>query len=746
MTKSPAQAKGAPAWVWAPLLSLLVFSPCLLTGRAYFDSDLLAQFGPWRAFLKQELALGRFPLWDPYLLGGQPFLADLQNMMLYPPNYLTLPFSVPLGLTLFIALHWAWAAWGMDAWLRALGLGPRASRIGALTFALSGFFWMELIHPPVLAAFAWLPWWFARLEKLSRDPSPRSAFWAGLVFALLFLCGSFQVALGAFYGGLCYFGLRLIQNRPKKIRAGAVLRVFFFFLAGSLPLGGQFIPSLEFFSLSHRQTETQDYQNFNALYSLNPATLDHALFPALRLSEGVKMDHAVQNDRDFLANILYLGIWMPVLAAFAFRKKGNNPFPLSWFLLSTALLTLTVCFGGYFFLHAWTTRWVPGFADLRAPYRFSYFWAFSLAALAAAGWRSLEALSQNAKTSPVWVWAAAGYGLAALGVSAWEPARTLWEMSALLLGFLGAGWALREKNKALGLGLWEAALLLPLLLRGWEVFMPAPASNFDFAANSRAVTALSAPLAPARVMLDPRRVPYPIQVGGLRYVSFYPENAFAALRLKDFGGYNPLSLRAVDDLRYIPSDKIFKLMAIGGFLVGEDAGPLPGFEEKTDTFLHLYVSRFSGRLAFAPRSWQVLEKSSDQLQALQNPGFDPYQQGLLSQALSPADASRLTGKPAQLQYQLLRDAPSSQSFQLNLAQDSLVVFCEVAYPGWRAQLDGHPAQWFTADHALRAVLVPAGSHRVDFDYRPWWKGWIFLPWLLTASTGFWLFGRPRKAR
>src|SRR5581483_236567 len=170
------------------LLSLIAFFPCLFMGQAYFDNDLLAQFGPWRSFLRDQLSQGHFPLWNPYSLGGQPFFADLQNMMLYPFNYLTLPFSVAYGFGVFFFLHLFWAASGMHLWLRSLKLSENTCLVGALLFAFSGFFWLEIIHPPVLAAYAWLPWLFGRLESLALDPKPRNAFYAGLCFAMLFLC------------------------------------------------------------------------------------------------------------------------------------------------------------------------------------------------------------------------------------------------------------------------------------------------------------------------------------------------------------------------------------------------------------------------------------------------------------------------------------------------------------------------------------------------------------------------------
>ncbi|MGH7739945.1 MAG: hypothetical protein ACREL1_07340, partial [bacterium] len=592
-------------------------------------------------------------------------------------------------------------------------------------------------------AFAWLPLWFACLEILIQERKPQAAFLSGLVFALLFLSGSFQVFLGAFYGGLGYFIFRFFQTSKNKNSARVNIQAFLFFLAGSFPLWGQLIPSLEFFSLSNRGGGPQNYWTFNANYSLNPLALDHALFPALHLPMGQWMDHAVQNNRDFLANALYLGIWIPVLALFAFRPKKDQENAHPRFFLIAGLFTLTLCFGGYFFIYHLVAHWVPGFADLRAPYRLSYFWVFSMATLAAGGWQSLESMWRHRQLPKIWLTAAGFYGLTALVIAAFRPEKTVWELSALLLGFMGFGLTLRKKTKWIGLNLLGVALLLPLLLRGWEIFFPAPYSNFDFAANSKSLMKLTSPLMPSRIMLDPHQVPYPIKVRGKLYVSYYPENVFVALRLKDFGGYNPLSLKSVNDLRFLPTDKLFKLMAIQGFLTDKAGSALRGFDEKTDTFLHLYKSRFSGALAFAPQRWQVLEKSQDQLTAMKASAFDPYHEGILSNPLPTSESSRLTGKPAALRYRLLKDEPSAQSFQISLSRDSLVVFSEVAYPGWEARLDGVPAKILTADHALRAIFIPAGSHRVDFTYQPWWMPWIFAPWVFTLAVGFWLFRQER---
>jgi CBS domain-containing protein len=47
-----------------------------------------------------------------------------------------------------------------------------------------------------------------------------------------------------------------------------------------------------------------------------------------------------------------------------------------------------------------------------------------------------------------------------------------------------------------------------------------------------------------------------------------------------------------------------------------------------------------------------------------------------------------------------------------------LVLSEVAYPGWRARVDGEPALIVTAHDLLRAVDLPGGAHEVVFEYRP----------------------------
>jgi uncharacterized membrane protein YfhO len=65
---------------------------------------------------------------------------------------------------------------------------------------------------------------------------------------------------------------------------------------------------------------------------------------------------------------------------------------------------------------------------------------------------------------------------------------------------------------------------------------------------------------------------------------------------------------------------------------------------------------------------------------------------------------------------------------------ALLVLADTWFPGWRAKIDGRPAPVIRTDQLLRGVVLPAGTHTVEFTYVPWsWRiGWIVS--LLTAVS------------
>jgi len=49
---------------------------------------------------------------------------------------------------------------------------------------------------------------------------------------------------------------------------------------------------------------------------------------------------------------------------------------------------------------------------------------------------------------------------------------------------------------------------------------------------------------------------------------------------------------------------------------------------------------------------------------------------------------------------------------------ALVRFADLYFPGWTARVDGRLTPILRADYFFRAVLIPAGRHRVEWKYEP----------------------------
>ena len=68
---------------------------------------------------------------------------------------------------------------------------------------------------------------------------------------------------------------------------------------------------------------------------------------------------------------------------------------------------------------------------------------------------------------------------------------------------------------------------------------------------------------------------------------------------------------------------------------------------------------------------------------------------------------------------ILKYTPKSLDYEYESEADGTIVFSEIYYPyGWKATIDGQPADHFRVNYVLRAMNVPAGRHRINFVFDP----------------------------
>src|SRR5579871_4297693 len=100
-----------PRWFvrLGPYGLFLVFTAALLwplcIGRTLYWGDILLYFHPMASFARESLRQGRLPLWNPYILCGQPFLGNPQMGVFYPTSLLLCFLPVWCYLNLTSLLH-----------------------------------------------------------------------------------------------------------------------------------------------------------------------------------------------------------------------------------------------------------------------------------------------------------------------------------------------------------------------------------------------------------------------------------------------------------------------------------------------------------------------------------------------------------------------------------------------------------------------------------------------------------------
>ncbi len=139
----------------------LLLAVTSLTGFAPAARDLPTYFEPLRLRTANVLTAGRSPWWNPDTGSGEPFFANPQTGVLYPPAWLATAMPAARALGVEVGLHLALLGAGVGRLARRLGAGSWPSAACGLAAALAG---------PVAGAagvlnnldtLAWLPWLWA---------------------------------------------------------------------------------------------------------------------------------------------------------------------------------------------------------------------------------------------------------------------------------------------------------------------------------------------------------------------------------------------------------------------------------------------------------------------------------------------------------------------------------------------------------------------------------------------------------
>lgn len=196
----------------------------------------------------------------------------------------------------------------------------------------------------------------------------------------------------------------------------------------------------------------------------------------------------------------------------------------------------------------------------------------------------------------------------------------------------------------------------------------------------------------------------------LNLTADYFNDARTSYYLKSIGGYSAVKLRRYQDLydRHI-SQMNMKVIGMlnAKYIVmeGDNGQPTP------------FRNRDAMGNAWFVDTLKVVGSADDECNAL-------YDTDLHSTAIVGSDFAEFAKNPTRVHdedatVRLTKYTPRYIDYESSSMADGTVVFSEIYYPyGWKAYIDGTPAEHFRVNYALRALNIPAGQHKIHFEFAP----------------------------
>jgi hypothetical protein len=707
-----------------------------------------------------------FPQWNPYLLGGMPYVAAMHGDIFYPTFLLRMLMPTDAAMTWEFVIHIVLAGLFTYQFLRAWDVSFYAALIGGLAYMLSGPIaaYASPGHDGKLFVSALMPLALLLVTRSMRD-GKRWA-WGALAVTvglavlsphpqllqyLLLTSGAFAVYIAFANTGAGRME-RKTAVRRLALAGGAV--------AIGLAIGAiQFLPVREYVPWSPRGGG-RGY-DFATSFSMPIEELINTIVPQF---SGILDLYWGRNGIHFHSE--YAGAAVILLATAAIGAGTRVSFRRFWG--GALVVSVLWALGGSTPFYHLVFTLVPGTHYFRAPSTMMFVSMFSVAVFAGLG--ADRILSRLGTVRFARGWAIAALALGVLGaaggltavahvvISTFPPEMrrdgvidanaaslafgSLRSAVALLIG-AGVCWAIATNRMALRSA--AIALLVTVGLDLWSIerlYWPFDSPASVLFASDPAIDTVRAAKEPGRVLAldfigtaqdvrDPAFVGDALMAHGVRSLLGYHGN--------ELGRYEHLLDKPAPDASY-PPDQIINPAIWGHENVRYLYTTLPdSVMTKLQAQLHLaetpvklvgpvrdaagvpvYLYRLPGD---NPPAWVAtapVRATDDQaLATVRDARFDPTRAALVDSSIDAnASSPNAPPPPATQKATTPRFDPGAIDVQIEppaVAGEVLVV-SENYYPGWHATIDGKPAAAERMNYNLIGVPLPAGARAIQLRF------------------------------
>ncbi|HSV87052.1 MAG TPA: hypothetical protein VLH61_00255 [Bacteroidales bacterium] len=114
---------------------------------------------------------------------------------------------------------------------------------------------------------------------------------------------------------------------------------------------------------------------------------------------------------------------------------------------------------------------------------------------------------------------------------------------------------------------------------------------------------------------------------------------------------------------------------------------------------------------------RMVENADEEILALND--FNPDTTAIIDRRFSAYVEGKQFQPDTLATIQLMEYAPNRLRYQYQTATQQVAVFSEIFYPhDWKVTINGEPAGNFRVNYILRALVIPAGSGEIIFEFRP----------------------------
>jgi len=654
---------------------LLFFRHVLFLGGYAIPYDLRGFHLPHASFIARSLERGELPLWDPYTYAGRPFAANIQTGLFYPPLAAAiLASNLAGGARLLDFLEWeivlhVFLAGVFAFWLlKRLTSSTPAALVGASIYQLGGYFSSQTQHMGAVSAAAWMP--LAWLAVLSLGGGARLRWLAVLAASLVMSVLAGLPAVSVVVMGSCLLlGLALVVCGLR--RGGILLVVSAACLWALLLAAVQLLPATEMSALSVAQFRSDWLKTGGGLPR---ASLVSLVAPNFHGIFDLKQYSGPWNPTFLYLYCSLTGLLLALAAAAASKKREIRVFTL--LAPVTALWMLGDSTPIWRVFYACLPVWIRN--ALHPEFAMPAF-ILSLAVLAGMGAaeflrrRALAWLAVCLVTADL-IWAGSGRPM--------NTTRIQDEPGVTRDSFEGSARLLARVRELVNTSVPPARIDTAGAAVNWAMtaaLTEAPTANGND------------PLALVRTMQA--RLAF---CEGERWGAWYEVSRLDSPAL-DLLNVRYVLTRAPLDAARLAHAGLVHVAALPGTEVYENPEALPRF------FL-------VGRLRHA----RSLEEAAA---LLRSRDFDPRVEAVVEGA--PELGSSGGGTVRVIEYAARRVA-----LETDAPAPAFLVTSETHYPGWRARVDGQEQPIYYTNVAFRGLALPAGRHRIEFEFAPaiLWQG------------------------